>query len=276
VSANGGEPLSVFVTTFNNAVSLAGCLKSVEWADEILLLDSFSTDETLEIARRHGCTIHQQEFMGYGPQKQRAMALTRNRWVLLLDADEMLSPELAEEIRELLAAGPVADGYWLRRHEQHYWRMSSFAVRPDYFLRLFDKTKGRVTDKPVHAAPAVDGRTKRLRHHFVHFGMTTLHIKVRKINDYSSGLVKDKVARAKAGNPLMMVFYPPFYFLRHYLVERQFMNGWVGFMGAAINAFYAFLKYAKLYEHYQWERHGTGMLPEGAPPVDRADRRGTT
>ena len=272
----GGEPLSVFVTTFNNARSLAGCLESVQWAGEIVLLDSFSTDETLDIARRHGCVIHQHKFMGYGRQKQMAMELTRNRWVLLLDADEMLSPELQREIRELLETGPTADGYWLRRHEQHYWRMSSFAVRPDYFLRLFDKAKGRITEKPVHAAPAVSGSTMRLRHHFLHFGMPTIHTKVRKIKDYSSGLVKDKVARGKPGNPMMMVCYPPFYFLRHYLVERQFANGWVGFIGAAINAFYVFLKYAKLYEHYQFERHGSSKLPKGAPPVDRADSRGTT
>jgi len=270
------EPLSVFVTTFNNASSLAGCLESVKWADEIVLLDSFSTDDTLEIAGRYGCVIHQHRFMGYGPQKRMALELTRHRWVLLLDADEMLSQHLQQEIRELMAAGPRADGYRLRRHEQHYWRMASFHVRPDYFLRLFDKTKGRITDKPVHAAPAVNGSIASLRHHFLHFGMPTIHSKVRKINDYSSGLVKDKVARGKRANLLMMVFYPPLYFLRQYLVERQFANGWVGFIGSAVSAFYAFLKYAKLYEHEQFERHGSSLLPEGAPPVDRADTRRTT
>jgi len=267
------ERLSVFVTTFNNALSLPACLDSVKWADEILLLDSFSTDDTLEVARRYRCNIRQQRFLGYGPQKRTAMEMTAHRWVLLLDADEVLSPQLQHEIQELMATGPRADGYEIRRQEQHYWRMSSHRVRPDYFLRLFDKTKGRFSEKPVHAAPRVDGTIKRLRHHFLHFGMPSIHSKVQKINNYSTGLVQDKVARNKRGKPWVMVFYPPLYFLREYLVERQIVNGWVGFIGASISAFYVFLKYAKLYEHFEFEKHGSELLPEGAPPIDRAELR---
>jgi glycosyltransferase involved in cell wall biosynthesis len=263
------EPLSVFVTTFNNERTLASCLESVRWADEILLLDSFSADATLEIARKFGCAIHQQPFAGFGPQKRRAMELTRNRWVLLLDADEALTPDLGREIREILARGPDRDGYEIRRLEQHYWRMSSLLVRPDYFMRLFDKTQAGMTDNPVHARPRVEGTLGRLRGHFLHFGMPTIHSKVRKINDYSSKLVPHKVGRGKRGNPLMCVFYPPFYFLQQYLVDRQIFNGWVGFFGAAISAFYVFLKYAKLYEHDQFETHGQRLLPQGAPSVDR-------
>jgi glycosyltransferase involved in cell wall biosynthesis len=257
------EPLSVFVTTFNNERTLPLCLASVQWADEVVLLDSFSTDGTLELARRFGCTIHQHRFMGYGPQKQMALDLTSHRWVLLLDADEMLSPELQGEIQALMADGLSADGYEFPRQEQHYWRMASLRVRPDYFMRLFDKTKGGMTDKPVHAAPKVDGSVGRLRHHFVHFGMPSIRSKVDKINSYSTGLVHDKVARGKRGNPWMIVFYPPLYFVRQYLFDRQIFNGWVGFIGSAISAFYVFLKYAKLYEHFQFERYGSSLLPEG-------------
>jgi glycosyltransferase involved in cell wall biosynthesis len=262
------EPLSVFITTFNNERTLRSCLESVKWADEILLLDSFSTDGTMDLAESYGCKTHQHAFAGYGPQKQMAMDLTAHRWVLLLDADEELSPQLQKEIQELKARGFEVDGYELCRQEQHYWRMSSLGVRPDYFLRLFDKTKGRMTDKPVHAAPAVDGRIKRLRHHFIHYGMPDIESKVGKINAYSTGLVADKVARGKRGNPWVMVFYPPIYFLRQYLFDRQIRNGWVGFIGAAISSFYVFLKYAKLYEHFQFEKHGTSLLPPGAPAVD--------
>ena len=263
------EPLSVFVTTFNNERTLSACLESVQWADEILLLDSFSEDDTLAIARRFGCTIHQQAFQGFGPQKLRAMELTRNRWVLLLDADEALTPELQQEIRRLMTAGPRQDGYEIRRIEQHYWRMSSLKVRSDYFMRLFDKTRAAMTENPVHARPKVEGKVSRLRSHFLHFGMPMIHGKVRKINDYSSRLVRHKVSGGKRGNPWMCVFYPPVYFLRQYLVDRQIFNGWVGFFGSAISAFYVFLKYAKLYEHFQFETYGERLLPEGAPSVDR-------
>ena len=95
--------LSVFVTTFNNARTLDACLGSVAWADQIVVLDSFSTDSTCDIARRHGCELYQHEFLGYGPQKQMALEKTRNEWVLLLDADEMLSEPLAAEIQQLLS-----------------------------------------------------------------------------------------------------------------------------------------------------------------------------
>jgi glycosyltransferase involved in cell wall biosynthesis len=256
------------VTTFNNEQTLPACLESVKWAQEILVLDSYSTDGTLDIARRFGCNIQQHEFLGYGKQKLMAMQLTTHRWVLLLDADEVLGPQLQQEIQQLMRRGVAADGYAIPRQEQHYWRMSSLLVRRDYFLRLFDKSQGRFSDKPVHAAPRVKGQVKRLRHHFLHYGMPNIRSKVQKINTYSSGLVGSKVAAGKRGNPWMMVFYPPLYFLRQYLIDRQIFNGWVGFIGSAVSAFYVFLKYAKLYEYFQFEKYGSSLLPPGAPVAD--------
>lgn len=261
------EKLSVFITTFNNARTLPACLESVKWADEILVLDSYSTDATLEIARSYGCVIHQEPFKGYGPQKQSALEKTTHRWVLLLDADEMLSPASQKEIQALLAAGPTADGYTLPRQEQLFWRMSHPWVRMNRFLRLFDKTKGRVTDMPIHAAPVVSGRVGKLKHPFYHFGETSLHVKVDKVNHYSTGLVADKQARGRRANPWIMLFYPPLVFLRSYVFKRNFLNGWAGFMASVTMAFYAFMKYAKLYEAEQFARYGNRLMPKGAPPM---------
>ena len=143
------EQLSAFVTTFNNAQTLRLCLESVKWADEIVVLDSFSSDDTLQIAEEFGAKIFQHKFLGYGPQKQSALEKTSHRWVLLLDADEVLSPDLQQEVREVLQQGPDCAGYELPRQEQMFWRMASTASRLNGFLRLFDKTKGRFTDKPV-------------------------------------------------------------------------------------------------------------------------------
>ncbi len=262
------EKLSVFITTYNNARTLAACLESVKWADEIVVLDSGSQDATLEIALRYGCRVFQEPFKGYGPQKQSALEKTSHRWVLLLDADEMLSPAAQEEIRALLAAGPRADGYTLPRQEQLFWRMSSPRVRMNRYLRLFDKTKGRVSDMPIHAAPRVQGRIERLTSPFYHFGETSLHVKVDKINHYSTGLVADKQAKGVRPNPWVMVFYPPFAFLKSYLLKRSFLNGWAGFMSSVSMAYYAFLKYAKLYEAAQFARHGDRLMPPGAPPME--------
>jgi glycosyltransferase involved in cell wall biosynthesis len=266
------EKLSAFVTTYNNARTLAACLESVKWADEIVVLDSFSTDQTLDIARAYGCVIYQEPFKGYGPQKQSALEKTTHRWVLLLDADEMLSPASQQEIRALLAAGPTADGYTLPRQEQLFWRMSDPRVRMNHFLRLFDKTRGRISDMPIHAAPVVNGRVERLRHPFYHFGETSLHVKVDKVNHYSTGLVTDKQAKGRRANPWIMVVYPPLAFLKNYVFKRNFLNGWAGFMASTTMAFYAFMKYAKLYEAQQFAHHGSRLMPEGAPPMEGPPR----
>jgi hypothetical protein len=137
----------------------------------------------------------------------------------------------------------------------------------NHFLRLFDKTRGRVTDMPIHAAPEVQGTVKKLQHPFYHFGETSIHVKVDKINHYSTGLVADKQARGKRATPWIMVFYPPLFFIRSYILKRSFLNGWAGFIGSVTMAYYAFLKYAKLYEAEQFRRQGRSLMPKGAPAM---------
>ena len=258
--------LSVFITTFNNGRTLGACLESVKWADEIIVLDSCSTDDTLLTARRYGARISQHEFLGYGAQKRLALAATTHDWVLLLDADEALSPGLQAEIRQLLESGPAVDGYEMPRQEQLFWRMYSAATRMNHYLRLFDKRKGDIDDMPVHAAPKVRGRVARLKAPLYHYGETDIHAKVEKINAYSTGLVTDKLKKRRWGIALIMVLYPPLFFVRSYLFKRNVLNGWAGFINSVIAAFYVFLKYAKLYEYGQFAKHGTRLLPDGAPP----------
>lgn len=259
------EKLSVFITTLNNEATLRSCLESVAWADEVVVLDSFSTDATVAIANEFGCRVHAHAFEGYGRQKQRALELTQHRWTLLLDADEMLSPALAAEIRELLRRGPSKVGYALPRCEQVFWRMNAPGVRLNAHLRLFDRRHGRLSDLPIHAAPQVDGEVGRLQHPFLHFGEPSVHVKVEKVNAYSTGLVADRLARGRIRAPIMMVLYPPWFFVRSFFFKRGFADGWAGLISAVINTFYAFLRLAKVYEHQQRERHGQRLMPDGAP-----------
>lgn len=268
--------LSVFVTTYNNGRTLTACLESVKWADEIVMLDSFSSDDTLAIGQRYGARITQHEFMGYGPQKQKALAATTYDWVLLLDADEALSPALQVEIRQLLQAGPVAEGYEIPRQEQMFWRMYNPATRMNHYLRLFDKRRGDIDDMPIHAAPKIQGCVARLKAPLYHYGETDIHTKVEKINAYSTGLVTDKIKKQRWGIPLIMLFYPPLFFIRSYLFKRNFLNGWAGFINSVVAAFYVFLKYAKLYEYHQFAKYGTQLLPEDAPPLPSEYRPGAT
>lgn len=242
------EPLSLVVTTLNNAATLGPLLDSVSCADEVVVLDSNSTDDTVAIARERGARVFIEAFRGYGPQKQRAIDLAQHDWVLLLDADEALEPEADAAIAQMKRDGFRADAYELPRIEQVFWRMQSRFTRPNHFLRLFDRQRTRMSDMPIHAAPKCDGTIARLPYPLVHYGEPDIETKVTKINRWSTELAAHKAAKGRRANPWIMVFYPPVYFLRLYIFKRQFANGWAGFVNSVTGAYYSFLKYAKLYE----------------------------
>jgi len=261
--------LSAFVTTFNNARTLPACLESLKWADEVLVLDSYSNDDTVAIARSYGCIVHQHEFLGYGRQKQLALDHCRHDWVLFLDADEALSENLIMEIQALLERDPPVDGYLMARQEQLFWRMCSPTTAMNHYLRLFNKHKTRFSNMPVHAAPHSTGHTQKLKSFFYHFGEPDLHTRVGKINAYSSGLVADKITRGRTPGCWILLVYPPWFFFRLYILKRNFLNGWGGFMTSVCGSFYVFLKYAKVYEEQQFNRYGDSQLPACAPPHPR-------
>jgi glycosyltransferase involved in cell wall biosynthesis len=246
------EPLSVVVTTLDNAATLPRLLSSVRFADEILIVDSGSRDGTLALAEAAGCRVLHKEFAGYGPQKAWAISQASHRLVLLLDADEWLPEDCQTEIVALLAAlgqgGERLAGWRLRRRERVFWRYQHPWTRMNRFLRLVDRDRCRMSDSTVHATPEVDGPIGDLRAAFCHDGEPDIHTKVAKINHYSTGLVADKLARRSRFAKLRCLVYPPLFFLRLYVFKRGFLDGWAGFVAAVIGAFYVFLKYAKLDE----------------------------
>jgi glycosyltransferase involved in cell wall biosynthesis len=239
---------SLVVTTFNNAAALERCLSSAAFADDIVVLDSGSADATLDIARTHNARIFVEPFKGYSEQKQSAIDKARHDWVLLLDSDEALI-EAARPAIENALIDPVCAGFRLPRREQMFWTFQHDYSWTNEHLRLFDRNRGRMNDVPMHAAPEVNGPVRTLRGAAIlHFGEPDIRTKVDKINKYSSGLVVDKLARRQRFVGARMLFYPPVFFLRQYIVKRYFLNGWAGFISAATGAFYVFLKYAKVYE----------------------------
>jgi glycosyltransferase involved in cell wall biosynthesis len=244
------EPLSVFVTTLNNAATLETCLKSVAWADEILVLDSGSTDATAAIAARYGARFLVEPFKGYGPQKASAMAQTTHAWCLLLDADEALTDESRAAIEAALVDPKVA-GFTLPRREQLFWRWQAQHARHNPMLRLFDKRRARFSLDAIHAAPEVDGPVGALPTPFLHYGEPDIATKVAKVNHYSSGMVAGKIAKREPFVRTRMILQPPWHFFRSYVLKRKFLAGWAGFIGCAVDAFYVFLKYAKVNEAKQ-------------------------
>mgnify|MGYP002820912471 CR=1 FL=1 len=266
-------PLSVVVTTLNNADTLGACLGAVGWAEERVVLDSFSSDETLDIARAHGARILQHEFQGYSRQKQMAIDAATHDWVLLLDADEVISPAAAGEIQALLEAGPSADAYTLPRIEQLFWRWSHPSVRMNHFLRLFDRRCTAMNAVPIHAAPESTGVVAPLTQGFFHYGEPDIHTKVEKLNYYSSGLVETYAARERRPSPWLLLVYPPFFFVKSYILKRNFLSGWPGFIGSVCMAFYAFLKIAKGFEHYQPSVFGQDDPPKRGCSCDAGAER---
>ena len=247
------QPLSAVVTTLDNAATLEACLASLALCDEIVLLDSGSSDATREIAQRFGARVFVESFKGYGPQKQSAIDKATHDWVLLLDADEALAEGARECIEQALAA-PDADGYRLARREWLFWRWPHPWTRPNWHLRLFRRSRGAMNAVPIHAAPEVRGRVRHLDAEFRHYGERELAVRVEKINRYSSGMVGHKRAGRPALLGVRLVCYPAFAFFRFYVLQRYFLNGWAGYFAARSMAFYAFLKYAKVLEAERQER----------------------
>lgn len=242
------EPLSVVVITYNNADTLDACLREVDWADEIVVLDSGSADSTVAIARMHGARVEVHPFDDYGPQKQRAYELARNDWILNLDADEILSPGTRAIIERALE-DPQHAGFRLPRRERMFWTVQHRLSHRNGHLRLFNRRHGAMNDVEVHAAVEVRGPVKTLwSADFVNNGDGDILTRVEKINRYSSGMVVHKLRRGQRFTGVRMVVYPPLFFLRQFVFKRYFLSGWAGFVASVLGAFYVFLKYAKLHE----------------------------
>ncbi|MHB8446930.1 MAG: glycosyltransferase family 2 protein, partial [Rudaea sp.] len=226
------EPLSVAVTTFNSAATLERCLASAAFADDIVVLDSGSTDASVDIARGCGARVFMEAFRDYATQKQSAIDKAAHDWVLLLDADEALTDSARVEIERALE-NPAAAGFRLPRREQMFWAFQHRWSWTNTHLRLIDRRHVRMNAAAVHSAPETDGAVRTLRRAvFLHYGEPDIATKVAKINAYSTGVVADKLRRKPLFLGVRMVAYPPVFFIRQYVFKRYFLNGWAGFISA--------------------------------------------
>ncbi|MEP7185077.1 MAG: glycosyltransferase family 2 protein [Rhodanobacter sp.] len=244
------ERLSVVVTTLDNADTLDACLGSVTWADEIVVLDSGSSDATLAIAAHYHARIHAQPFAGYSAQKQAVIDLAAHRWVLLLDSDESVTTDGVAVLKRALV-NPTHAGFQLWRREWQFWRWQSRQSRLNHYVRLFDRQHARMSGHEVHESVLVDGSVGVLDVVIDHHGERDIAGRVSKANRYSSMQLADLGQRKVGWLRLRMVMYSTVAFLRYYLLRGHYRSGWAGFIAARVHAFYAFLKYAKLFEARQ-------------------------
>lgn len=238
--------LSVFLITRNEAANIAACLESVAWADEIVVLDS-SSDETPAICARYGArVVSSTGWPGFGPQKNRAMDLATGDWLLSIDADERVTPELRAEIEQVLAA-PGAEAYEMPRLSSYLGRpMRHGGWWPDHVTRLFRRGAARFNDAKVHEALQVRGRTGRLRNHLVHHSFRTVEQVIAKMDAYSSYAAAGMAERGRSAGLASAVLHGCFAFLRTYVLRAGFLDGRLGFVLAVSNAEGAYYKYIKL------------------------------
>lgn len=241
-------PLSLVVITRDAADTLAACLASAAFAAEIVVVDSGSGDDTVEIARAHGARVIQNAWPGFGPQKNFAVAQANHDWVLCLDADERVSPALADAIRGRFAAGaPTVAAYALARRNRFLGRWLSHGEGyPDWIVRLFDRRRARWTDDVVHEHVVADGPVERLDGDLLHASAESIDDYVAKQNSYTTLQARQMHARGERASFARLALSPLARFLRFYVLKGGFLDGAAGFAHVSIGAFASFLKYAKL------------------------------
>lgn len=240
--------LSVILIVRDEAEVVGDCLESVKWADEIVVLDSGSRDDTVAICRRYTDKVQVTDWPGFGPQKNRALTTATGDWVLSIDADERVTPELRAEIEQALSS-PVADAYEMPRLSSYLGQpMRHGGWWPDYVTRLFRRGSARFSDAAVHETVQVEGRTGRLKSHLVHLSFRRVEQVVGKMDSYSTAAAHAMAARGKTAGVGSAVLHGFFAFLRTYLLRAGFLDGRLGLVLAISNAEGAFYKYLKLAE----------------------------
>jgi glycosyltransferase involved in cell wall biosynthesis len=237
--------LSVVIVAKNEAVNIAACLESVAWADEIVVLDSGSADDTQELCRRAGCRVIEEPWLGFGPSKRRAVEAASHDWILSVDADERVSKPLAARIRETLGC-PAFPGYRIRRRSHYLGKPVRFSGwQYDRPLRLFDRRAGNFNDRQVHERVVLNGPAGVLEESLFHHPYPTLESHIAKMTRYAFLGASGIPARRRTATRWGAILRGQHKFLKMYLFQLGFLDGWTGLVLAKNSAFGAYLKYLK-------------------------------
>jgi len=242
--------ISAVITTFNEETNVADCIESLLWCDEVVVVDSFSTDRTPQIAQSYGkVRFLQRRYLGSASQKNWAMDQTQFDWILILDADERCTPELQAEIRSLLEAGPAAEAYTIKRRVYFMDRIIRFSGwQHDRVVRLVKQGAGRYPNKRVHADMRTRGPAPVLANPMLHFMIESFEQYLPRIVKYGFwGAAQGWTTRRKSG--LVEIFARPVWrFLRMYVLQFGFLDGAAGLVFCMLQAFGTYLKWAILWE----------------------------
>lgn len=258
------EPLSVTVVTLNEERNIRDCLESVRWAEEIVVVDALSTDGTVAIAREYTDRVFQNPWPGHFQQKNFALDRATHGWILSIDADERVSPVLRQEIEAVLARPDRAEGYTIPRRNMFLGRwMRHGGWYPDRVLRLFRKSCGRFGGINPHDRVELRGRLGGLHEPLVHFTYRSLDQYIDKQYRYACISAQERLKgrpHMKVGVPTLAA-RPILKFLEVYLLKRGFLDGTYGLVTATFAAYFAFVKYARLWELSRMEAEGEWARP---------------
>jgi glycosyltransferase involved in cell wall biosynthesis len=248
--------ISVAIITKNEETNIRECLESLRFADEIVVVDNGSTDKTREICRKYGARVFEEDWQGFARQKNSAVAKTRNRWVLNVDADERIPAALQEEIARVLDRNSPVDGYFLARKNYFLGKwIRRCGWYPDFNLRLFRKDRGRFEDREVHERVQVQGEVGYLQNPLEHFTYRSLSDFIQRVDRYSTLAAREMRKEGRRFRYTDLFLRPPFTFMQMYLIRAGFLEGYFGVLLSILYSFYTFVKYSKLKELQNLEKH---------------------
>jgi glycosyltransferase involved in cell wall biosynthesis len=251
--------VSVTIITLDEAEHIAAAIDSAAWADEVIVVDSGSADETVAIARAKGARTDYRAWTGYVDQKNFAATLASHDWIFSLDADERIPPPLASEVRDLLAAEPAHGGYRVPRVTFHLGRwIRTTDFYPDFQTRLYDRRRATWGGRYVHESVRVEGQPGQLKNEIEHYSYRDLHDHLDRINAYTTLAAKQMHESGRRASAVDLLVHPWAAFLRNYVLRGGFRDGGVGLTLSLVNAYSVFAKFAKLWELQRLQARARG------------------
>ena len=241
------EKITAIIPTFNEQHNIGAAIDSVSWADEIIVVDSFSTDETVKIAKEKGVRILQREYGNSASQKNWTIPQAKFNWIFLLDADERVTENLKLEIKTLLQSSLNDDAYWVKRDNFFMKKKIRFSGwQGDKVIRLFKRDQCRYEEKHVHAEIICNGNVGVLKNRLAHFTFKDISHYLEKWDRYSSWSAQDHYKKGQKPNLFHFVFKPAFRFFRDFILRLGFLDGVTGLIVCSLSSMGIFMRYVKL------------------------------
>lgn len=232
------NPISIVIISKNEEDYIADAVKSALFANEVLVLDSGSTDNTCIIAKNLGARVEHQDWLGFGPQKNKAVKLAANDWIFVLDSDERITNDLQNEILEVVK-NPLYNGFFIARLNYFFGKfIKTCGLYPDYSIRLFNRKKGHFSDALVHESVQINGSVGKLSNHMIHLAYET-------VDDFTNKQKYYAYLSEKKKNIYKAILSPIWVFIKIYFIKLGFLDGIHGYKIAIIYAKYTYWKYAK-------------------------------